>query len=816
MHRSKLFLGCFLVGLLGWGMVMASPADTARINEGLRRCYNWQYNAPDSSLLLAPKLFRDSQKANYPLGQGKALYYLGHAHFEQQQYDSAVHYMRLAIPYFDEKTSLSNLAAAYNIKSVCEKHLADYSRSLNSLLTAIKYFEKAKDTAGIIIAYNNFGLLYNAQNKLVHAETWFWKGLKLAALYQQDYLTIVTKSNIGFNLHSQGRYSEALDAFQEVLKYDIEYGSALDIGASYNNIASCYLKQGDYVTALQLIDSSLYFKYQAGDKYGLATSYANKAEALRKLNKASLAKVMLDSAWGYAYSIGAMSIQVDILEKYHLVYLDLKMPNEALAHYKQYHKLSDSILNQETEIALYNVQRQFDLEKIDQELYRKTLQVESYQSRQKLYIAIIGSILIVLIVLIFFSVRIKGLNKSLALQKNQQSATNEILKRVNEQLEIAKNEAESANKAKSAFLSNVSHEIRTPLNAIIGLLDQMHEQLKQNNQHQDILTIQHAANSLLHIINDLLDLSKIEAGKISFENKGFHLQALFQKLQGTLVTLAAHKPIEIITIIDKEIPANIIGDQYRLNQILLNLGSNAVKFTSEGQVSVHAQLLHKTTQEVKIRFEIRDTGIGIAAENQTNVFERFIQVDSNNARKFGGTGLGLAICKKLVELQHGEIGLESALGKGATFWFTLNFKLSKQATTTSLSDQANLPRTKAALESKEILVVDDNMLNLKLAVQILKRLGIQSTTVSSGQEALNQLKNQTFDAILLDIHMPEMNGFDTFQKIREQGITTPIIALTADTFEDTRLEIERFGFEGILLKPYNLAELQELLEGIIK
>lgn len=810
--RKYIATSVLLLALIS-GLPRATGQDTVSINRMLERCYHWQYEHADSIFVEAAQAKALSEKIEYKLGVAKAAYYLGHAHYISHQYDSAIMYTRIAIDLFDPDLYPDRMAAAYNIQAICQKNIADYSSSLESHLNALKLFSEAKDTVGLILVYNNLGILYNDQDKFHDAESQFWKGFKLAEFFNDENLLITSRSNVALNLHSQKRYAEALAQFHIVLAYDLKEDNTYMISTSYNNVASSHLKLHILDSALLYLDSAMKYKQISKDKFGLVITYANKAEAYYELNQNKRALEHLDTALVIAEEIQANKLKSDIYLKYHNVYLKLDRADSALHYYKLYHALTDSILNQDTEIALANVQRKFDLARKDQELQQQALELVSIKKTEQLYFIALLSLGIILLLIGISYFQIKKLNRNLQKQKAELTNTNEILKRVNAQLESAKNEAESANKAKSAFISNVSHEIRTPLNAIIGLLEIMSGEDEKQKQEQIIDTIQHSANGLLHIINDLLDLSKIEAGKISFEERSFNLPALMKQLEATLRSLGSEKQLDIHCNISPDVEAYLTGDQYRLNQILLNLGGNAVKFTSQGTVSIHVSCLaaKRTSETCTLRFEVRDTGIGISEEHQALIFNRFSQADQNISRKYGGTGLGLAISKKLVELQHGTIGLESKKGEGSLFWFELPIKISPiqvgSITATSDIDQQHL------LKDCSILVVDDNSLNLKLAKQLLKKWDIETTLCQSGEMAIDVIESgKVFDYVLLDIHMPEMDGFETFKILKEKHrIACPVIAVTADTYEETKVAILKAGMNDVIIKPYTPTELKKVL-----
>ncbi len=399
------------------------------------------------------------------------------------------------------------------------------------------------------------------------------------------------------------------------------------------------------------------------------------------------------------------------------------------------------------------------------------------------------------------NVNVNKLNEEVYFDGVLHDATKEI--EFQNTLMKAKVEAEAAMKARTDFLSAMSHEIRTPMNVIMGLSALVLEEDLVIPPHvlENLKAIRYSASNLLTIINDILDFSKMEAGKMTLEKRPFNLHELLNELQITLNNLAAEKPVKVRVIYDQSLPKTIVGDVVRLNQILLNLCGNAIKFTHEGEVKV--EVSHKLEKMGPVfSFKISDTGIGIPENKLDLIFESFSQVYSGSNKHFGGTGLGLTITKRLINLQDGHIHVSSKEGVGSTFTAEIPFQLSEGQEQVV----AGTPIHQLQLPDIRILVVDDNRMNLMLATQILRKWNCPHTTVQSGFEALDLLHKESFDLILLDLQMPGIDGFETFQQIRTSpGIirpNTPVIALTADAFEETREKALGVGMNDFVTKPF--------------
>ncbi|MFM2224058.1 MAG: hypothetical protein RJA07_260 [Bacteroidota bacterium] len=384
-----------------------------------------------------------------------------------------------------------------------------------------------------------------------------------------------------------------------------------------------------------------------------------------------------------------------------------------------------------------------------------------------------------------------------------------LVNKKQEELIKAKERAEVAMVEKQQFTSIMSHEIRTPLNAVIGMTNLLLMENPREDQVVELNTLKFAAENLLVLVNDILDFSKIEAGKVLLEKIPIDLFKLVQNLKGSYQFKADEKGIFINTIMDTEIPKNLLGDPMRLSQILNNLLSNAIKFTDKGFVEISLlRIIHPIENEIKVRFEVSDTGIGIPTEKQKSIFQMFSQANSDTTRKYGGTGLGLTITQKLIQLYRSEIILQSELGKGTTFSFDLIFQISNIK---EISTHQQLKLSESNSTFKNVLLVEDNEINRRVTVKFLLKWNLNVDTANNGLEAIAKVETGQYDLILMDIHMPEMNGIDACKIIRqhtdEKIKNIPIIALTAATMDNERVTLIEQGMNDYISKPFNPSDL---------
>jgi PAS domain S-box-containing protein len=418
------------------------------------------------------------------------------------------------------------------------------------------------------------------------------------------------------------------------------------------------------------------------------------------------------------------------------------------------------------------------------------------------------------------------------------------LEQKNEQLEKALIAAREATLMKSRFLANMSHEIRTPMNGVLGMTDFLLSSGLNPEQQEYAESIKRSADSLLALINDILDLSRIEAGKLRLDRVEFPLRTSISDACSIFALQARGKGLEFVSLIAPGVPETAVGDSGRLRQVLTNLLGNAIKFTERGQVGLKAEISSQTRDAIQLKFTVHDTGIGIPSAEQGRLFDTFTQVDESNTRKYGGTGLGLAISKQLVELLSGEIGLESEPGKGSSFWFTAAFGKSTRSEVAASAPQpaprsevgfretdkprpaiaksqtgtAQLAETLAEVSPLQkqlrILLAEDNEINQRITMRLLQKLGLAADAVVNGREAVEALEKRKYDLVLMDCQMPDMDGFEATAVIRSREAGSrhqTICALTANAMDGDRERCLAAGMDDYISKPVGLEKLREAL-----
>lgn len=387
-----------------------------------------------------------------------------------------------------------------------------------------------------------------------------------------------------------------------------------------------------------------------------------------------------------------------------------------------------------------------------------------------------------------------------------------MLHKKNSELIIAKEKAELASKTKANFLSTVTHELRTPLYAVTGLSNMLLEEEPKPSQIQHLKSLKFSGDYLLTFINDILQINKIEANKVDLEPEPFNLKKKINNIILALNNSAEDNNVKIHFEFDKDLPENFVADQIKISQILINLVGNSIKFTKDGDIWLRVYKLEVKDKIYKVRFEVEDNGIGISQEKQDKMFESFSQGSIQINRKYGGTGLGLSIVKGLIDILKGEIHVKSELEKGTTFFFEIPMEY---------SDVKEVPEVKKSYFDKEtneldltsvkILVVEDNKINQMITKKILTKMGLQCDIIDNGTDAVDMIKTNDYNIILMDIHMPGISGIEATKIVRTFDKELTIFALTAVTIEDKMHEFEEAGFTDIIPKPFKQEEFEKKL-----
>jgi signal transduction histidine kinase/ActR/RegA family two-component response regulator len=695
-----------------------------------------------------------------------------------------------------------------NIVRLAVKHLnsENFEKSLEIARKSLNNATIIKDDYLIAASYNVIGANFDQLSEYDKAVLFYKKGLAHANKTNNDTIKNYINNNLG-NVYcfEKKQYEKGIEFYKKSLEYSQKALDTSQIVFTKLNIAWAYFDISQFKNGLPYLEYLNKYHSKFGDKstvvaYNMLNGmYCSYKEDNQKAESYFLTAISLGEKFGEKNDL-AFSHQE--YSKFLLKNGDYKKAYENLVIYD---KITEEIYNEgllkKASVAGINLELDEYKREIDKIETEKETQFQSLR-KSRLIVILLIMVFLVLLLLLF----------SLFKNYNFKKKANHDLTLANESLIIAKDKAEEASLAKTQFVSTISHELRTPLYGVIGITNLLLDEHKELAKSPHLNSLKFSARYLLSLVNDILQINKIEENRIVLENLTFNVSDEIKMVKNALSFISQSHNNKISVQVDPEIPEYLIGDKLRLAQILMNLVSNALKFTKNGEVIISANLVKVENNLHHIEFQISDNGVGIAAADQEKIFEKFVQLGRND-NDYQGTGLGLSIVKRLLGLFNSEISLESQVGVGTTFIFTIAFEYDPEKTNEIIN---NIRVDLSSGQIFKVLVVEDNKINQTITKKIIEKNNCSCFIVDDGYQALDVLEKDVFDVILMDINMPLISGFETTRKIRLKGIQTPIIALTAFAKDEITEEAIDAGMNDIMIKPFEPLKLFQVINDQIK
>lgn len=653
-------------------------------------------------------------------------------------------------------------------------HIRNYKKADSEILNALTHLKKMDDQLRLGKAYNLYGLVLTKLKDFNKAETYLKDADAIFTSINNEKNQALTIFNFGVLELEKNNPSAAINYFEAALPL-------LKSNKLTDKEAELYLKEADAFLKLNNSEND-------NNLLLAKTAFEN---CSKFLSKSSLSNLKTES-----YRIES---QIATREN---------KPQEAAFLLDKYLQEKDSLY--QTYIQAISKSSEYDSNIGDKDEIIASQQEEINKKQKSINFGKMTTGLSIALIII-----LSLLALSLFKNNNLRAKANDLLKDKNIELTLAKEKAERASLAKAQFLSTITHELRTPLYAVTGLTHLLLEEDPKPNQKEHLNSLKFSGEYLLSLINNILDLNKLEANKVEIEKTTFSLKKRINDVLIALKKTAEDRKNSLNFEFDESIPDKLIGDPLKISQVLINLIGNSVKFTQNGEVTIRVNKISSSKDKVNLHIEIEDTGVGISKKKQKSIFETFNQGSLQINRKFGGSGLGLSIVKNLLELMNSKIYLESILGQGSKFWFDISFAISEETLgDTAINNTYEIDYK--SLENVSVLVVEDNKINQMITKKILEKHKLICKVADNGLDAIKMVHENDFELILMDIHMPGISGIETTERIREFNKQLPIIALTAVTIDENLDEFYKAGFNEIIPKPFKPEDFFEKISRTLK